>query len=405
MGFLQDLRDRILIHDGSKGYVLQMMGLEPGHSPEEWNLTHPGQVMKMHREYVEAGCDVIQTNTFTGNRIQLSKHGLKEKTKEINRKAAMLARKAAGERVYVAGSVGPTGMLFEPMGEMSFDWACDIFKEQVEALEDGGVDLINFETFMDISEMRAAIIAAREVTNLPLVCSMAFEKNARTLMGNTAFGAGLCMKALGADLVGANCSFGPEYMAPVMEELERTGSYLSLKPNAGLPENIGGVTVYRQGPEDFASSLQQSLRYNVRLVGGCCGTTPAFIHSIRQAAAAGVMRPAAAIGPHITSATRVLSVDKAFNIGTIVLEKGKSIQDMLDEAYEMEGYDAIEIIHRGQDACNLAEAVHVVMHVVRQPLILSCHDREMLSSSLRIYNGIAGIRMNTCPDYGAVLLL
>ncbi|HPJ23011.1 MAG TPA: homocysteine S-methyltransferase family protein, partial [Clostridia bacterium] len=224
MGFLDQLKERILIFDGSKGYMLQLNGLNPGEAPDHFNLTHPEIVENIHREYVLAGCDVIQTNTFTANRVMLGRHGLSDKTYDINFEGARLAVKAARGEALVAASIGPTGILFKPFGDLDYDTAFDIFKEQVAAVYDGGVDIINFETFTDIMEMKAALNAARSVCDLPVICSMAFEENKRTLMGTKPLDAAYILLKAGADMVGANCSFGPGHMLDIVREMAMTGT-------------------------------------------------------------------------------------------------------------------------------------------------------------------------------------
>lgn len=225
MGFLEDIKNNVLIYDGSKGFMLQLAGLPAGDSPESFNDSHPDIVFNLHKAYVDAGCDVIQTNTFTGNRIMLEKHGLGDRTVELNQKGAQIAKKAAEGRAYVAASIGPTGLLFEPFGELTFDLAYDVFKEQVTAVAEGGADIINFETFTDILEMKAALTAAKENTDLPVVCSMAFEQNKRTLMGTDPISCARIMKSVGADLVGANCSFGPAHMIDIITDMAKTGEF------------------------------------------------------------------------------------------------------------------------------------------------------------------------------------
>lgn len=281
--FLKEIEDRILIYDGSKGYLLQKMGLKGGECGELWNITNSDAVRKVYRLYIEAGSDIIQTNTFPGNRIHLDKHCLGERTYEINYHGARLAREEAGDDILVAASIGPAGMLFEPFGELTFDKAYEVFSEQVKAVADGGADIINFETFTDVAEMRAAILAAKENSKLPIICSMAFEANGRTLMGNDPFISVSVLLSLGADIVGTNCSFGALHMLEIVKRMYAEGSgYLSVKPNAGLPEVVDGEVYYKESPEIFAHQAAAFVEYGARLIGGCCGTTPEHIRAVKE---------------------------------------------------------------------------------------------------------------------------
>jgi methionine synthase I (cobalamin-dependent) len=283
-GFMKSISERILIYDGSKGFMLQQMGMKGGECPELWNVTHPEKVMEIYRMYKDAGADVIQTNTFQGSRVQLEKYSLGEKTYELNYEGARLARQVMGKDGFVAGSVGPLGKLFEPSGELTFDDAYEAFALQVKALADGGVDVINLETFTDIAEIRAALIASIETAGLPVICSMAFEQNGRTLMGTDPFNAAVTLKSLGASMAGTNCSCGPEQQLDILKEMSRVGGiYLSVKPNAGLPEMVDGRTVYRETPERFAEISLEYVKYGAKLIGGCCGTTPEHIKAISAA--------------------------------------------------------------------------------------------------------------------------
>ena len=282
MGFLREIEKRILIHDGSKGYLLQRMGLKGGECGEFWNLTNQDAVRGVHRAYLEAGSDVLQTNTFPGNRIHLEKFGLGDKTCEINYWGARLAKEVAGNRAFVSASIGPAGSLFEPLGELTFENACEIYREQVEALVEGGADIINFETFTDLAELRAAYCSPgchRPACDL-FSC---IRKQRADAMGTDPFTAVSVLKSMGADMVGANCSFGPEHMEGIIESMFKAGGgYLSVKPNAGLPSVSGNVVTYHESPERFAELSAEFANYGARLIGGCCGTTPEFISKLKE---------------------------------------------------------------------------------------------------------------------------
>ncbi|MBN2558715.1 MAG: homocysteine S-methyltransferase family protein [Clostridia bacterium] len=406
MGFLDDIKSRILIYDGSKGYMLQLAGLPAGGSPEEFILSHPDTVFDIHAAYVEAGCDVIQTNTFTGNRVMLEKHGLGDFVYEINHDGAALAKKAAAGKAYTAASVGPTGLMFSPFGTLEYEEAFDVFKEQVGALVDGGVDLINFETFTDISEMRAALAAARSLTGIPVICSMAFEHNKRTLMGTDPLACARILLAAGADMAGANCSFGPGHMLEIVKEMAVAGSLLSVKPNAGLPQSVDGVTVYSQCAADFAKEAAAYGEYNVRLVGGCCGTTPEYIAEIKRKM---VMRPYAGPldqGKYLCSVEKSVPVNGEIKIGLFTIGEGLSVDDTIDGIYDMSygDYEALELEYNGSNEDFLAEFIKRTRGMLKLPLIFSGKNNRAVENALRIYPGIAGVRKKPETLHGYVIL-
>ena len=394
--FLNEIEKRIMIYDGSKGYLLQKLGLKGGECGEEWNITKPGTIKEIYRAYKEAGSDVIQTNTFTGSRVHLEKYGLGDKVYEINYSGAALAREVMGKDGFVAASVGPTGILFEPSGELTFGKSYEIYKEQVKALADGGVDIINFETFTDLAEMRAALLAAKENTSLPVICSLAYESNGRTLMGTDPYTASVVLQSLGADMIGTNCSFGAEHMVGIVEQLnEAGGSYLSVKPNAGLPEVVDGKVVYNDSPEKFAGFAEKFVVYGARLVGGCCGTTPENIKALKQKLSE--MQPAVVKALQkdvITSSTKRLAVNGSgpLNIGRL---EASDIDEVLDSALDLsaEGYDAIyvNLDNLGSDTTLLAEAVNIAQGYIREPFIIGTANPAALEKALRLYKGIAGV--------------
>lgn len=407
MGFLSDVKERALVYDGSKGYMLQLMGLPPGESPESWNLTHGDKVRQVHLDYIASGCDVIQTNTFTGNRIQLEKHGLHDSVYDVNYKGASLAKEAAsGKNVYVAASVGPTGVLMEPSGTLTFEKACEVFKEQVSALIDGGVDIINFETFTDVSEMRAAVIASKEVSTLPVIASMAFEQNYRTLMGTTPFACARIMLAVGADIIGTNCSFGPESMNAIVSDMARTGTYVSVKPNAGLPTLEDGATKYHQSAHEFNAFVSDYTKYNAHLIGGCCGTTPDFTRIIKETISLKPYQGEIDNSQYLFSLSRQVNIDEPYSIGRIEINDKMTMDDILDEVYDIvyEETEIIEIFYEGKDDDLLRETIRNAQNIIKQPVILNSLNQKAVERALRIYNGIAGIRHQVIKGYGAVLV-
>lgn len=282
---LHDLPPAPVISDGAWGTQLQTLGLGPGECPDAWNLTHPDRVGSVARAYVEAGSQIILTNTFGANRLRLAAHGLGDQTVEINRAGARLSRAAAGDRAKVFASIGPTGRLLAAEQTTEAELLA-VFTEQARALAAEGVDALLLETFADLDEIRPAIAAA-QATGLPVVASLVFGSGPardRTMMGTTPEQAAAAVVAAGADAVGANCGNGIDGYIPICRRLRAaTDRPLWLKPNAGLPEIVGGKAVYRTSPEYFAARTLELIAAGATFVGGCCGTSPAFISAIKRA--------------------------------------------------------------------------------------------------------------------------
>ncbi len=280
LDFISTLTIKPLLFDGATGTMLQRLGLKPGGCPDELILKDPDMVARVHSAYIEAGADVITTNTFGANRPKLKEYGLGCKTKEINIAAAKCARRIAGDRAFVAGDIGPTGAFIEPVGSMSFDSAVEVFKEQAAALEQGGADLIIIETMMDIKEMKAAIIAAKSL-GLPVCATMTFDQTMRTVLGTPPEAFAVMAASLGADCIGANCSLGIEgiYKALVAMRTVVSTPFIA-QPNAGIPVLKGAETVFPASPEEMASFVPRLVETGVRVLGGCCGTTPEHIKAM-----------------------------------------------------------------------------------------------------------------------------
>ncbi|MFB3880387.1 MAG: homocysteine S-methyltransferase family protein [Armatimonadota bacterium] len=279
--FLQRLREGFLICDGAMGTTLSAGGHEPGRSLELLNVEQPDLVQAAHRAYVAAGAEIIETSTFQGSRPVLEHHGLGERTRELNIAGARLARQAAGDSVFVAGSIGPTGKILEPYGDYSEDAAKAAFAEQAEALAEGGVDLLIIETFTAVEEVRAAVLGAA-VTGLPIAASMSFDPSGRTPFGVTPESAAKEMEAAGALVVGANC--GTISSAETVEVIEKfraaTSRPLIAQPNAGRPQRTDAGTIYPETPEMMAESAQRFRELGVAIIGACCGSTAAHIRAI-----------------------------------------------------------------------------------------------------------------------------
>ncbi len=282
--FLDCIRSRALVLDGAMGTMLQERGLAPGQAPEELNLTMPDVVAGVHREYLAAGADIIVTNTFGGNRAKLSHYGLENRLSEINSKAVEIAAMVAGYDAYVAASLGPTGRFVEPVGDMTFDEAASIFREQAQALIEAGADLVTLETFLDIKEIRAAIIGIREISpDIPIIAMLTFDDNGRSVLGTPPEAAAITLEAAGANIVGSNCGLGVDGIYEVLLAMRKVTSLpLISQANAGLPVLIEGRTVFPGTPDEMTAYHDRMLDLGVRIIGGCCGTTPAHIRAIRE---------------------------------------------------------------------------------------------------------------------------
>ena len=294
--FLDALEERVLVCDGAMGTRLYAKGVFINRSFDALNITQPDLVAEVHQEYVRAGADVIETNTFGANRIRLGSFGLADRMYEINVQGAKIARQAARDLAYVAGAIGPLGVRIEPWGKTGVDEAREYFREQAQALADGGVDLFILETFRDLNEIGAAIDAVRSVSDLPIVAQMTTEEDGNTLDGTPPERFAPDLERRGATIIGLNCAVGP---APMLDTIERmaavTTRRLSAQPNAGQPRDVEGRNIYLCSPEYMASYAKRFVQHNVRLVGGCCGTTPEHIQQMKAAVRATVPSDSATV--------------------------------------------------------------------------------------------------------------
>jgi len=278
-----------LVSDGAWGTELANLGLAAGEPPELWNADHPEAVERVAQSYVDAGADIILTNTFGGSRLKLAGRGLEKRAAELNRLGAEISRSAAGRHATVFGSVGPTGEFMDPLGPHTEAGLIDVFGEQIAALVDGGAKGIVIETMTDLGEAVAALKASRAAApRVPVVVSMTFDRTSfgfATIMGLTPDHAAEAVTAAGADVFGANCGAGIDQMIEVARMM-RTATRLPLwvKPNAGMPQLVDGRTVYRETPQAMADKVEALIRAGANIVGGCCGTTPDHIRAIAAAA-------------------------------------------------------------------------------------------------------------------------
>ncbi|MDF2513462.1 MAG: hypothetical protein K0S04_3328, partial [Herbinix sp.] len=290
--FLELVQSRIVILDGSTGRNLQERGMPSGVCPEDWMLKNPQALIGLQKEFLEAGTDILFAPTFTANRIKLAEYGLEKQIAEINNGLVGLSkqaieeyRKSTGNQrdIYIAADITMTGEQVEPLGTMVFEDLIDIYKEQLGYMLPAGVDLIVVETMMSLQECRAALIAAKEICDLPVMISLTFDENGRTLFGTDPKTAVLVLQSMGAAAVGVNCSTGPDKMVKIIREMKEYANIPVLaKPNAGIPQLIGKETVFPLGAEEFAAEMIKLVEAGANIVGGCCGTTPRHMELMVQ---------------------------------------------------------------------------------------------------------------------------
>src|SRR5687768_6472559 len=400
--FSEALEQRVLVCDGAMGTMLYSKGVFINKSFDALNLTRPDLVEEVHQEYVRAGADLVETNTFGANRIKLGSFGLADSLGAINAEGARIARRAAGEDAYVAGAIGPLGIRIEPWGKTGVDDARQYFREQARALVEGGVDLFILETFRDLNEIGAAIDAAREVADLPIVAQMTTEEDGNTLDGTPPERFAPELERRGATVIGVNCAVGP---APMLETIERmeavTKRRLSAQPNAGKPRDVEGRNIYLCSPEYMASYARRFILHNVRLVGGCCGTTPEHIRQIKAAVrglaanAAAAARSAVSMAATAAAAPPVPLAQKsrlagqmrrgAFVVGVELLPpRGFEAEPAIQKARELKRYgvDVVNIpdgLRAGARLSALSLAVLIEQQAGIETLLhYACRDRNLL---------------------------
>ena len=397
--------DKIVILDGAMGTVLQQKGLPPGGQPELLNLTDPALLDSVYRDYIAAGSQVIYANTFGANALKLGRTG--HSVEEIITTAVTIAKRAAaGTGVRVALDMGPLGELLEPMGSLSFERAYELFREMAAAGEKAGADLVAIETMTDLYEAKAALLAVKENTELPVFVTMSFEERGRTFTGCTVASMARTLEGLGADAIGLNCSLGPDLLAPLLKELcENTRLPVIAKPNAGLPDPVDGH--YDMGPEAFVEALLPCLEAGVTIFGGCCGTSPEYIRRLKAALEGKkpALRRYDAVGFVCTPVTPT-RLDGVRVIGERVNPTGKKrfqqalleedLDYILDVAIQQEdaGADILDVNvgYPGVDeVAMLPRVVKKLQSAVSLPLQLDSSNPDALEAGLRVYNGKAAV--------------
>ncbi len=416
-----EMKNKITLLDGAFGTMLQQKGLLTATVPEANNLTHPEIITEIHREYIRSGAEIIYASTFGVNRYKLEGTSYSvSQLVEAAVKNAQMARDAENPQVKIALDCGPIGKMMKPNGDMSFEEAYQIFEEIVSAGEQAGVDLIVFETFTDLAEMKAGILAAKEHTNLPIFASMSFEANGRTFAGVPISAAALTLSGLGVSAVGINCSLGPEQILPLAAELAKwTNLPILIKPNAGLPNPE--TDQYEITPEEFAEITARFADLGAVFIGGCCGTTPQYISALRDRLSG--KRPAARQAVHRTalcSAERTVEIDEVRIVGERINPTGKKrfktalaehdIAYILTQALEQTAAGAeildVNVGLPGLDeAAVMAEVVEAIQSVSNVPLQIDSGDPKTIEAALRIYNGKALVNSVNGEDRNLETLL
>ena len=408
--FRELVKNGPVLLDGATGTNLQKAGMPVGVCPEQWILENSEVLIDLQKRYVEAGTDILFAPTFTASRIKLKEYGLEDHLEEMNRKLVALSKEAAkGTNALVAGDLTMTGEQLYPLGDLMFEDLVDVYKEQAKIIADAGADLFVVETMMSLQECRAAVLAIREVCDLPVMVSLTYNEDGRTLYGTDPVTAVVVMQSLGADAVGMNCSTGPEAMLePIAKMAEYAAIPLLAKPNAGMPELIDGQTVFNVEPEEFAEVGKKLVEEGAAIIGGCCGTTPEHIRALKEAVK-GIpvkaplqtkrrMLTSERKSVEITLDGRFMVIGERINptgkkklqaelkegslnlVRTMALEQEENGASILDINMGMNGIDEKEMMLR---------TIYEVTSTVDCPLCIDSSHVDIIEAALRIYPGRA----------------
>lgn len=398
-----------VILDGATGTNLQKAGMPVGVCPEKWILEHSKVLVELQKKYVEAGTNILFAPTFTANRIKLEEYGLSDNLEQMNRELVALSKQAAGDRAFVAGDLTMTGRQLYPIGEMMFEELVEVYREQAKVICDAGADLFVVETMMSLQECRAAVIAIREVCDLPIMVSLTYNEDGRTLYGTDPATAVIVLQSLGADAVGLNCSTGPEAMlAPMAQMAEYATVPILAKPNAGMPELLDGETVFRTTPKEFAAVGRKLVEAGASILGGCCGTTPEHIKELaEEVAGMAVHEPLAQSRRMLASERKHVEITLDGNfmvIGERINPTGKKkLQAELREgslnlvrtmaAEQVENGAEILDINMGMNGIDekemMLKTIYEVTSMVDAPLCIDSSYVEVIEAALRVYPGRA----------------
>ena len=404
------VKNRFLLLDGATGTNLQKAGMPTGVCPEQWILEHKEVILELQKNYVEAGTDILYAPTFSGNRIKLEEYGLADRLEEINQNLVMLTKEAAGNNALVAGDITMTGKQLYPIGELYFEELVEIYKEQIRCMVKAGVDLLVAETIMSLQEARAAVLAAKEVCDLPIMVTMTFQEDGRTLYGTDPKTALIVLQSLGADAVGVNCSAGPDAMISIIEEMKKYAVVpLIAKPNAGLPKiDENGKNYFDMDADTFADFMEKLAQAGAAILGGCCGTTPEYIKKIKEKIKYTEV-PIYSKTPKrvLCSERKTIEISlegRFFIVGERINPTGKKklqqelkegkMEMVLDMAAEQEEKGAAILdINMGMNGIDekemMIKAIYEVSRCVSTPLCIDSSHVDIIEAALRIYPGRA----------------
>ena len=408
MGIRDLLGKELLFFDGAMGTMLQSAGLEPGEIPDLWSITHPDAVRDIHAQYLAAGCNIILTNTFGNNAKKLAGTGFTPEDvayAAVARAKEAVAADAGSQKQYVALDVGPTGKLLKPLGDLSFEDAVSLFAQSIRAGAEAGADLVLIETMSDTYELKAAVLAAKESCNLPVLATVALDLNGKLLTGGDIHSVVALLEGLRVDALGLNCGLGPVQMLPILKELSEISSLpLILNPNAGLPREENGVTVFDVGPEEFAELMAAAASGGAHLLGGCCGTTPAHMKALvarcRHIIPLPVIKKAHTVVSSYSRAVyfteRTVLIGERINpTGKARLKQALREEDMdyiLREGLSQQdaGADILDVnagLPDIDEPAMLAKMATELQSITNLPLQLDTADPKALPLAMRIYNG------------------
>ena len=395
------MENRCFLLDGGMGTMLASRIDMPATLPESVNITHPDILTDIHRAYIRAGADYIYANTFgvNGHKLRGSDYTVDQLVGAALRNAKAAAAAEGRDNVKVALDLGPLGEMLEPMGTLTFDEAYELFREAVVAGEKHGADLIVFETFSDLLELRAGLLAAREHTSLPVFCTMTFTESGKTFAGVSVSSAAVTLTALGASAVGINCSLGPVQIYPMIQEMARyTDLPLIVKANAGLPKD--GAAVYDIGPEVFAEMAPRFIEAGAAYIGGCCGTTPAYISAIRGAVEGLPLPPARKVQSAVCSARETVALDRVRIVGEQINPSGRDAfadalragmtDSVLDLVFAQENADMLDVnvsLPELDEPAVMRETVRLIQSVCHKPLQIDSANPAAMEAGLRACNG------------------
>ncbi|MBQ7358778.1 MAG: homocysteine S-methyltransferase family protein [Lachnospiraceae bacterium] len=408
--FKELTQNRFVFLDGATGSNLMKAGMKPGVCPEQWILQHPEVLIQLQKEYVKAGTNILYAPTFGANRIKLQEYGLEDSLKEMIFKLVSLSQKAADGKAFVAGDLTMTGRQLRPIGDLDFEDLITVYKEQITYMVQAGVDLLVVETMMSLQETRACVIAAKETCDLPIIATLTFENNGRTLFGTDAKTAAIVLESLGVDAVGVNCSAGPKQMVEVVSAMANvTNIPIVAKPNAGLPKvDTNGQTYFDMDSQEFAQEIQLLIEAGASILGGCCGTSPVYIEALTKACAG--LKPMA----RNTSKVRYLcserqTLDIRMNdtfvvVGERINPTGKkkfqeslrngSLEMALNFAAEQEECGASVLdVNMGMSGIDekamMLSAIEQLSMATSLPLAIDSSHVDVIENALRIYPGRA----------------